>query len=167
MHMDPLINTACRTSTVMNPIKIFPTDLTGLVNMKPAGSLLLLVSMVCLFLFAGEYYIWNEILDQTGQCQQSWCDVVYYNDDDNMRISIIMMIKKISDGDYHIFRRNFTYKLATLIISYLIDEMVCSRSLGPQVANLEFLDQLCSPHQATINSIRLQISFIFQGIYLN
>ncbi|XP_036281115.1 serine protease inhibitor Kazal-type 12 [Pipistrellus kuhlii] len=53
MHMDPLINTACRTSTVMNPIKTFPTDLTGLVDMKPSGSLLLLVSMVYLFLFAG------------------------------------------------------------------------------------------------------------------
>lgn len=66
----------------MNPINIFPTDL---VDMKPSGSILLLVSMVYLFLFAGEYYvyIWNEILDQTGQCQQSWCDIVYYNDDDD------------------------------------------------------------------------------------
>lgn len=41
--------------------------------------------MVYLFLFAGEYYVYirNGILDQAGQCQQSWCDIVYNDDDDN------------------------------------------------------------------------------------
>lgn len=83
--MDSLINTACRASTVLNPINVFPTDFTDLVDMKPSSSFLLLVSMVYLFLFAGEYYvyIWNAILNQTGQCQQPWCDVVYDNDDDD------------------------------------------------------------------------------------
>lgn len=112
MHMDPLINTACRTATVVNPINVFPTDLTDLVDMKPSGSLLLLLSMVYLFLFAGEYYvyIWNEILDQTGQCQQSWCDVAYDNDDEeedkdyNGDKKGLMMVTI-----YHTFRRNFIY----------------------------------------------------------
>ena len=51
--------------------------------MKPSGSLLLLVSMAYLFLCAGEYdaFMWNRILGQTGQWQQSWCAVVVDDDD--------------------------------------------------------------------------------------
>ncbi|XP_036080408.1 LOW QUALITY PROTEIN: serine protease inhibitor Kazal-type 12-like [Rousettus aegyptiacus] len=52
MHIDPLINTACRTSTVANPVNAFPTGLADLTDMKPSGSLMLLISMAYLLLFA-------------------------------------------------------------------------------------------------------------------